>query len=136
MTRLARARVIALNTRVDHRGALTAIEGALDIPFSIARLFYMYRVTPTFERGGHAHPDTEQFLIAVSGQLKIDLSDGSADQTYVLDDPSRGLYVPSLVWTRLYDFTPDAVCLAAASTHYDEAKVIRDWGDYLQRSRS
>jgi len=133
VTRLARARVIDLNTRVDPRGALTAIEGALDIPFFIARLFYMYRVTPPFERGGHAHPDTEQFLIAVSGQLTIDLSDGSAEQTYVLDDPSRGLYVPPLVWTRLYDFTADAVCLAAASTHYDEATVIRDWGLYLQR---
>jgi len=136
VTRLEHARLIELNTRVDPRGVLTAIEGRLDIPFPIKRLFYMYRVTPPFERGGHAHPDTEQFLIAVSGRLSIDLSDDASKHTYVLDDPSNGLYVPPLIWTRLYDFSPDAVCLAAASTHYEEGQVIRDWATYLDRSRT
>lgn len=136
MTRLGQARTIVLNTRAEPRGALTAIEGGLDIPFSIKRLFYMYRVVSPFERGGHAHPDTEQFLIAVAGRLKIDLADEEASQTYVLDDPSWGLYVPPMIWTRLYDFTADAVCLAAASTHYDEPKVIRDWNAYVQVARS
>lgn len=135
MTRLARVRMMSLPTFSDSRGMLTALEADKDVPFKIRRLFYVYNVQPPFERGGHAHPDTEQLLVCVCGSLKIDVSDPSGGRTYLLDDPSLGLYVPELVWTRLYDFTADAVCLAAASTHYGRADVIRDWGRYVELAR-
>ena len=61
-----------------------------------------------------------------------DTQRGMASATFCLDDPGRGLYIPELVWARLYDFSVDAVCLAAASTHYDNATVIRDWDTYLR----
>ena len=132
MSRLARARTIPLATHPDPRGVLTVLEGGTDIPFEIRRIFFVYRVQPPYERGGHAHPDTEQLLICVSGQMKVDLSDGSSTGTFVLNDPSYGLYVPEMVWTRLYAFSPDAVCVAAASTHYANSDVIRDWDEYLR----
>lgn len=130
---LAHVRIIALPSTLDARGVLTAIEAQIDIPFEIQRLFYMYRVQPPFERGGHAHPDTEQLVACVAGSLKIDVSDSRSSRTFALDDPSRGLYIPALIWTRLYDFSSDAVCLAAASTHYDNATVIREWSQYVDR---
>lgn len=136
MSRVGQARFIELPTSVDPRGALTALEGSRDIPFAIERLFYMHHVTPAFERGGHAHPDTELVLIAVAGRLTIDVSDANAkSESFLLNDPARGLYLPPLVWTRLYDFSADAVCLAAASTHYEEGKVIRDWDAYVRQAR-
>ncbi len=71
-------------------------------------------------------------LVCVSGSMKLDLMEPSSQQTFVLDDPSMGLYVPAMVWTRLYAFTPDAVCLAGASTKYDNDEVIRSWDTYVQ----
>jgi hypothetical protein len=127
---IRRVRTIRLSTSSDPRGNLTAIEGASDIPFDIKRLFYMWGVQAPFERGKHAHRDTEQLLVCVSGRLSIDLSDPWSSQTYHLHDPAEGLYVPPMIWTFLYDFTPETVCLAAASTHYDQSKVIRDWDQY------
>jgi hypothetical protein len=115
---------------------LTVLEGEVDIPFPIQRIFSVYRVQPPYERGGHAHPDTELLLMCVSGQMKVDVSDPSATQTFELNDPSYGLYVPEMIWTRLYAFTPDAVCVAAASTHYENSDVIRDWHEYLRAAGS
>ena len=127
---LSRVRTIRLPTSVDPRGALTVVEGGVETPFEIKRLFYMWNVQPPFERGSHAHRDTEQMLVCVSSSLSIDLSDSRTTQTYRLDDPALALYIPPMIWTYLYDFTPETVCLAAASTHYDQAKVIRDWDQY------
>lgn len=131
-TDLSGVRLVQLTTAVDHRGKLTAAEGGSQVPFEIRRIFYVYGVQPKVERGGHAHPNTEQFLIAVAGQLTIDVASPHASQTFRLDDPGVGLYVPVKLWVRLYDFSPDAVCLAAASTHYAEEDVLREWDDFLR----
>ena len=136
MTQLDRVRSLTINTFPDDRGSLTALEGAIEAPFKIRRVFFVHHVLPPFERGGHAHRATEQVLSCVSGSMKIDLADGAATQTYVLDHPSVGLYVPELIWTRLYDFTPDAVMFSAASTHYQPDEVIRDWQQFLDEVRA
>jgi len=102
----------------------------MDVPFEIERVFYMHHIIT--DRGGHAHADTDQVVIAAAGRFKMDLSDGTNTQTYVLDDPTRGVYTPRMVFIRLYDFSPGAVCLVLASTHYDISKSIRSWEDYLK----
>ncbi len=135
MPNLAQARTIALPSHADPRGVLTVLEAEQDVPFAIQRIFFMHHVLPPYERGGHAHPDTEHLLFCVAGQVTIDLSDGVDTRIFPLHDPTEGLYVPAMIWTRLYDFTPEAVCMAAASTHYVNAKVIRDWDIYLRVSR-
>jgi hypothetical protein len=127
---IGRVRTLGLPTNIDSRGALTAVESALDIPFDIKRLFYMWGVKPPFERGSHAHTETEQVIVCVAGSLGIDVSDPSSKQTYRLNDPTQGLYLPPMIWTYLYDFTPETVCLAFASTHYNQSNVIRDWDEY------
>jgi len=131
VTGLQAVRWISLPTFVDPRGSLTAFEANNDVPFPINRVFYVYNVQPPFERGGHAHLNAEQVLVCVAGSMKIDLSDPSSTETYTLEDPSRGLYVPNMVWTRLYAFTPTTVCLAGASDLYDNNEVIRDWDRYV-----
>lgn len=135
MTDLSGVRLISLHTNADGRGSLTAIEGTIDVPFEIRRIFYVHDVQSGHERGGHAHPHTEQLLIGLGGGLSVDVCSPSAKQTYRLDDPSQGLYVPEMLWVRLYDFTPGGVCLAAASTHYANGEVIRDWDEYVRMAR-
>jgi dTDP-4-dehydrorhamnose 3,5-epimerase-like enzyme len=128
---LARARTVELPTHQDPRGFLTVVEGGSDVPFEIRRIFYLYETTAPFERGGHAHPDTEQLLICMHSRMRVDLMDGVSSETFTLSRPNIGLYIPPMIWTRLYDFTAETVLVVAASTHYDEPKVVRQWDDYL-----
>ena len=122
---------VRFHSVADVRGSLTAVEGEHDVPFPIARVFYMHDVTPGADRGGHAHRDTDQVAIAVHGSLKLCLADGDTAITVVLDDPRWGVTLPRMTWTRLYDFSSDGVCLILASTHYDMSRSIRDWPAYL-----
>ena len=112
----------------DPRGNLIAIEGEQTIPFSIERIFYMNKVIE--DRGGHAHMDTDQVIIAIHGRIKVTLSDGKEKQVFEFNDPEKGLFVPKMIFTELFEFSPDAVCLVLANTHYDIKKSIRTWQEY------
>lgn len=131
--RLDLARWIELPRRTDARGALTIV-GHADIPFSIARMFYVHDVPRGGERGGHAHRVTEQFVIALAGGFSLDLSDESRTRSFRLELPHRGVYVPPMLWDRLYDFSAGAVCLVIVSTQYAESDYIRDWSAFVRES--
>lgn len=121
---------LRFRTNLDVRGALTSIEGeGNDIPIDIKRIFYMHHVVDN--RGGHAHIDTDQILIGISGSFKLKVFDGKETQEYVMDDCTKGVYVPRLTFTDMYDFTPDAVCLVLANTHYDMGKSLRTMDAYV-----
>ena len=122
-------RWLSIPSSEDSRGVLTVLEGA-SLPFPIKRIFYMHRVPPETERGGHAHPHTDQVLIPVAGEFRIEVSDGADSETFRLDDPGRGLYLPRMTWTRLFGFTSSCVALALCSTAYVPSDVIRDWNQF------
>lgn len=122
--------VINFRTNPDSRGALTSIEGEnQEIPIDIKRIFYMHHVSA--DRGGHAHIDTDQVLIGISGSFKLRLFDGKESKEFLMDDCTKGIYIPRLTFTDMYDFTPDAVCLVLANTHYDMGKSLRSKAAYL-----
>ena len=121
--------LIDLKTVSDDRGSLTAVEGAGDIPFDIRRVFYMHHVSSG--RGGHAHIDTDQVLIPIHGSVKVRLTYGRESAEYVMDDCTKGLYIPRLYFTDMYDFAPETVCLVLSSTHYDMGKSLRSKEAYL-----
>jgi dTDP-4-dehydrorhamnose 3,5-epimerase-like enzyme len=112
----------------DVRGILTSIESNIDIPFEIKRIFYIHHVIS--DRGGHAHVDTDQVVIAISGSFKIELFDGVNKVLFKMDDPVKGLYIPRMIFIKLFDFSDDAVCLVLASTNYDIKKSIRNIDDF------
>lgn len=126
---LADVRWIGLPHVPDDRGVLTSIEAGIDIPFDIRRIFFMHQIRA--ERGGHAHRLTQQLVLSVSGEFKVDLSDGRESASYEFTDANRGLYLPPMIWVRLYDFAPGAVCLVLADTHYDRGASIRRWDNFL-----
>lgn len=124
-------RWIQLNSVLDDRGCLTSIEGDLDIPFSISRVFYMHDITKDSIRGGHAHIETDQLAIAVNGSVDILLCNGKESVIVELNDPTWGIFLPRMTWTRLYNFKNNGVCMVLANTHYDIKKSIRSWSEYL-----
>ena len=122
--------IFDINTVKDPRGCLSSLEETINIPIEIKRIFYMHHVVT--DRGGHAHIDTDQVIIAMSGTFKIKLFDGIHTEEYLMDDCTKGLYVPRLIFTDLYDFSHEAVCLVLANTHYDMDKSLRNMHDYLE----
>ena len=130
---LEAVRWIDLPRRTDARGTLTFV-GHDQIPFSIARVFYVHGVPVGVERGGHAHRVTEQFVIAISGALSLDLTDGSSTRSFRLDSPGRGVYIPPMMWDRLYDFSAGAVCVVLASSQYAESDYVRDRNEFQRLS--
>jgi dTDP-4-dehydrorhamnose 3,5-epimerase-like enzyme len=109
----------------DERGSLIAIEGGINIPFEIKRLFYIYDVTGDSERGAHAHHLAKQYIICINGSLRLQIKNATEISSYVLDDPTKGFYVPELTWIKLTEFSPGAIALVLTDTLYDESDYIR-----------
>lgn len=117
----------------DERGKLYVIEGeGMDIPFDIKRVFYMYDSDSTVIRGQHANRETEFVLINVSGTSKIRVDNGSESRIILLDRPGIGLYLSSMLWKDMYDFSANSVLLVLASRHYNPDEYIRNYDDYLR----
>lgn len=113
----------------DGRGCLSVLEGGQTLPFEIRRVYFMHHVTA--DRGGHAHRDTNQVVLAAHGSFTLTLSDGRDTLVFLLDDPAQGVYMPPMVFVNLTGFSPGAVCLVLADTHYDMGRSIRTWEEYL-----
>jgi hypothetical protein len=113
------------------RGSLTVVESQQHIPFSIARIFYMYGVPNNGERGAHAHRETEQVFIAMSGSFTLEVRNTRERKTFSMSEPHRAVYVPPLLWARVYNFSRDSVCLVLTSARYDSTDYIRDWDEYV-----
>ncbi|MGI8921058.1 MAG: sugar 3,4-ketoisomerase [Solirubrobacteraceae bacterium] len=129
-------RIISLSVFSDPRGNLTVIEGSSDVPFDIARVYYVRDVPVGAARAGHAHRRLEQLLIAANGAFDAVLDDGCQRQTVRLSQPSYGLYLPVMVWRELTNFTAGAVCLSLASMPYDSADYFYDYDEYVRIVKS
>jgi len=113
----------------DGRGNLSVIEKEL-LPYEIKRVYYLYDVPSDSTRGGHAHKELQQFLIALSGSFDVVLDDGFERRTITLNRPNKGLLIPCGIWRELENFSAGAVCLSLVSEVYDEADYIRDYNDF------
>ncbi len=126
-------RWLAIPSHGDERGVLTAVEGDIDVPFPIARVYILHHISA--DRGGHAHRDTHQLVIAAAGCCDLVLADGVEERTYHLDDPTRGVLFGPMLYIRMQHISPDARLVVLASTHYDKRRSIRSWEEYLEAIR-
>jgi UDP-2-acetamido-3-amino-2,3-dideoxy-glucuronate N-acetyltransferase len=114
----------------DMRGALTFGEAPTHIPFEVKRYFLVYDIRSREVRGEHAHRTLQQFLICVHGACSVIADDGVTRREFRLDRPSRGLYLPPMVWGIQYKHTPDAVLMVLASAPYSAGDYIRDYSEF------
>ncbi|WP_433435264.1 WxcM-like domain-containing protein [Nonomuraea sp. CA-141351] len=121
-----------LRVAKDLRGELSVGEFERELPFTPARYFLVFNVPSREVRGEHAHKQCEQFLVCVHGSCGILLDDGRNRREITLDRPSRGVYMPAMLWGTQYRYSPDAVLLVFASHHYDPDDYIRSYDDFLQ----
>lgn len=128
-------RLLQLPKIEDRRGNLTFIEGDRHVPFRIERVYYLYDVPGGAERGGHAHRNLHQFIVAMSGSFDVRIDDGSRKATYHLNRSYSGLYLCPMIWREIDNFSSASVCMVVASAPYDEGDYLRDYDEFLRAAR-
>jgi hypothetical protein len=132
----AGCRIVELPRVTDPRGNLTFIEGSSEVPFDIARVYYLYDVPGGESRGGHGHRELQQLIVAASGSFDVVVDDGTETARFHLNRSYHGLYVPRLTWRELGNFSSGSVCLVLASQVYSEDDYYRDYEGFLTARRA
>ena len=115
----------------DPRGNLAVIEGGT-IPFEMKRVYYLYDVPSDSYRGGHAHKEQLEILIAISGSFNVVLDNGIEKKTITLNKPDRGLLIKNGIWRELENFSSGSICLVLASDYYNEKDYIREYSNFIE----
>ena len=129
-------RIVELPRVADARGNLTFIEAGDHVPFDIQRVYYLYDVPGGEFRGGHAHRELQQLIVAAAGSFDVVVDDGTSTERFFLNRSYYGLLVPRMVWRELDNFSSGSVCLVLASHHYDEGDYYRDHDEFVAARRA
>ena len=121
------SRIIDLPKILDRRGNLSIIEQYKNIPFKIARTYWIYDVPGGEKRGGHAYRENEEFIVALSGSFDVVLDDGKSKEIFSLNRSYYGLYVPRGLWREMNNFSTNSLALVLASTPYNAEDYIYDY---------
>jgi dTDP-4-dehydrorhamnose 3,5-epimerase-like enzyme len=117
----------------DERGHLVVVESSKNIPFDIKRIFYIYGSDSEVVRGQHANRRSEFCLINVNGTSKVKVIDRNGDSDiFNLDRPHIGIYLPTMIWKDMYDFSSDSVLLVLSNEYYDKSEYIRNYDDFIK----
>lgn len=119
--------MIELDQHHHNTGNITVVENNKTVPFDVKRAYYLYDVPGGESRGGHAHKNLYQLIVAASGSFSVTLDDGNVKRTFTLNRPYQGLLVVPGIWRTLDDFSSGSVCLVLASEKYDPEDYIRDY---------
>ncbi len=126
--------MVDLPRRREPLGSVTVLHGESSVPFPIRRVYYLYDVPGGESRGGHAHRELEQLIVAISGSFVVRVDEGTSTARFEMSLPWKGLYIPSMCWREIEDFSTNSVCLVLASQPYDESDYIRSHEEFRASS--
>ncbi len=133
MHNMNKVQMLEFTQHGDDRGHLVVIEGMKDVSFEIKRVFYIYGSDSEVVRGQHANRESEFVLINVAGTSKVKVKDGEGNEAiFCLNRPHTGIYLPTMVWKDMYDFSRDSVLLVLTNTHYNASEYIRDYDAFVK----
>ena len=130
-TTVSDCKIIKLSKHHRPQGNLTVVENGKDVPFDVKRVYYLYDVPGGASRGGHAHRELSQLIVAVSGCFSLTLDDGENKRVFRLNRSNCGVYIAPGIWRVLDDFSSGSVCLVLASEKYDESDYIYDYDEFV-----
>ena len=122
--------ILPLNKIHNRAGNITIVEGQKNVPFDVKRIYYLYDIPGGEARGGHAHKELQQLIVAASGSFDVMLDDGINKKLVTLNRPDYGLFVVPGIWRELMEFSSGAICLVLASEVYNELDYIRSFTDF------
>jgi hypothetical protein len=122
--------VITLSKISKRSGNITIVSNNQELPFEVKRVFYLYDIPGGESRGGHAHFECHQFLVAASGAFEVLLDDGKIQRQVMLNRPDIGLHIPPMIWASEINFSSGSICLVLASHMYDERDYVRQYTSF------
>jgi len=122
--------ILPLSKIHNRAGNITIVEGQKNIPFDVRRIYYLYDIPGGENRGGHAHKELYQLIVAASGSFNVLLDDGQNKKIITLNKPDYGLMVVPGIWRELFEFSSGAICLVLASQKYDQEDYIRSYDQF------
>jgi dTDP-4-dehydrorhamnose 3,5-epimerase-like enzyme len=122
--------LVNLKSIGDERGMLVPIEATKQVPFEIKRIYYLTGLKKDLPRGFHAHLKIRQLAICLSGSCRFVMDDGKKIEEFTLSDPKTGIFIDTMIWHEMHDFSCDCVLLILASDYYDENDYIRDYDEF------
>jgi dTDP-4-dehydrorhamnose 3,5-epimerase-like enzyme len=134
-TSLSDCRMLDLPRIERPEGNLTPVEGQREVPFALSRVYYFYDIPGGAARGGHAHRQLEQVIVAVMGAFDVVLDDGSRREVFRLSRAYRGLYVPRMIWRELENFSSGGIGVVLASQPYAEEDYVRDYDRFRDQKQ-
>ena len=129
-SKMSKAKIISLPKIVDPRGNLSFFENPNQLPFEIARTYWIYDVPGGEMRGGHAFKENNEFIIALSGSFDVVLNDGDQEERFSLNRSYYGLYVPKMYWRRIENFSTNSLALIVSDKNYNDTDYIRDFEEF------
>lgn len=117
-------------------GVITALNNGVDLPFNVRRVYYLYDVPGGAQRGGHAHKELIQLMVAASGSFDVILDDGRNRKVVSLNRPYLGLLIVPGIWRELVNFSSGSICLVLASDVYREEDYLRSYETFLKSKQS
>lgn len=120
----------------DDRGSLVVCEINKHMPFEAKRFFHIYGTQNGIMRGIHANRNSSFFMVCVKGSCQVDVDDGREQASFYLDHPAKGLFVNSMMWKTMKNFSPDCVLLVLSDCVYDETEYIRDYDRFIKEVHS
>lgn len=114
------------------KGDISVVENGKEVPFDVKRIYYLYDVPGGAYRGGHAHKDLYQLIVAASGAFTVVLDDGTHQKAFTLNRPYQGLLVKPGIWRTLTDFSSGSICMVLASEKYSESDYIRSYDSFIK----
>ena len=125
-------RIIELGKHHGATGNITVVENGKVIDFDIKRVFYIYDIPGGVTRGAHAHKTLRELIVAATGSFEVRVFDGERERVFLLNHPSKALYLPCGVWEELRNFSSGSVALVLASTPYTPEDYFRDFDEFLK----
>ncbi len=125
------------------------------LPFMIGKVLVSSDMQPGDVRGNHAHYETEEIVVALSGGCTFELDDGRGVRERVKlgsgnlalgsslqppapspqQDIKEALLLYPHIWRTFFDFEPGTVLLIVANIKYDETDYIRDRSEFERISK-
>lgn len=128
--------ILPLNKIHNRAGNITIVEGNKNVPFDVKRIYYLYDIPGGGDRGGHAHKELRQLVVAASGSFNVLLDDGINKKVVTLNRPDYGLLVVPGIWRELMEFSSGSICLVLASEIYNENDYIREYPKFKNYKNS
>jgi len=123
--------ILPLSKIHNRAGNITIVEGQENIPFDVRRIYYLYDIPGGEDRGGHAHKELHQLIVAASGSFNVLLDDGQNKKIITLNRPDYGLMIVPGIWRELFEFSSGAICLVLASQKYDQDDYLRSYEQFV-----